>query len=700
MKQIGFTWAVLVFLFFSGKAQQSPQDSIKAYQLDEIIIKSPKYNRNIFEIPAAATMVPERLIEQKRIENLTDISSVVPNFFMPDYGSKLTSPVYIRGVGNRINTPSVGLYVDDIPYFEKAAFNFDFYDVERIEVLRGPQGTLYGRNAMAGLINVITNQPGNEPSTDVSVDYGNFNQIRSNITHKQPLGKSFSVLASLNQHHNDGFFKNTFTQSQVDKINSYSGRIKLNFNPSEKFNALANVQYEDSRQGGYPYAVFNDALMKAGPVNYNKESIYNRRMLTAGLNLSWSAPGYSIRAVSSLQTLNDRQEIDQDFTPQSLFFVTQDQQLQMMAQEINIQSATGGAYDWLFGAFGFKQLLDKTVGVAYGADAFEKYGFPEAWEDYRYEKNYDNTNTGIAIFHQSTLALGPLSLSAGIRADYEEATLDYLHDKYINGNESNAGDLESRMDFFEILPKIALKYSINEYFVPYATVAKGYNSGGFNSTFEREEDRSFDPEQSWNYEAGVKAKWLRQRVYANLAFFYIDWTNQQIYQTVPSGTGSMLTNAGKSESKGVEMELKMLPAKRLETWVTFGYNDARFVDYYKNEEEDYSGNYIPYVPRYTFSTGGDYSLEIKRNWLDRVRFHLTYHGFGKHYWHESNEAWQNYYGLLNHRISFEKANIVFAFWGKNILNASYNSFYFQALGNSYAQIGRPATLGMNLQLAF
>ncbi len=163
MKNLIALVAILLFSQTVLKAQDNTQqDSMKHYKLDEITIKSPKYNRNIFEIPAAATMLPERFIENNKVENLTDISGMVPNFFMPDYGSKLTSPVYIRGVGNRINTPSVGLYVDDVPYFEKSAFNFDFYDIERVEVLRGPQGTLYGRNAMGGLINIITKNPGNE----------------------------------------------------------------------------------------------------------------------------------------------------------------------------------------------------------------------------------------------------------------------------------------------------------------------------------------------------------------------------------------------------------------------------------------------------------------------------------------------------------------------------------------------------------
>jgi outer membrane receptor protein involved in Fe transport len=162
----------------------------------------------------------------------------------------------------------------------------------------------------------------------------------------------------------------------------------------------------------------------------------------------------------------------------------------------------------------------------------------------------------------------------------------------------------------------------------------------------------------------------------------------------------MLTNAGKSESKGVEIELKALPAKNLETWLTVGYNEARFVEYVKDEDEDYSGNYIPYVPKYSFSLGGNYMVEVNKNWLDRIKFHLTYNGFGKHYWHETNVAYQDYYGLLSHRVGFEKNNITFSFWGKNILNEKYNSFYFQALGNSYAQIGKPASMGINLKVTF
>ncbi len=691
-------FVVLCIFSYAAKAQQptAKQDSIRHYQLEDIEVKSPKYNRNIFEIPAAATMVPERLLENNKVVTLTDISSIVPNFFMPDYGSKLTSPVYIRGVGNRINTPSIGLYVDGIPYFEKSAFNFDFYNVEQIEVLRGPQGTLYGRNAMGGLINIISKQPGEKRKSYAAVDYGNYQQLNAQVSHNQPIGKKLATLASINVRNNDGFYTNEFNGQGVDAIESYSGRLKLAYKPTEKFHIDGTIQYEDSKQVGYPYAIFNDETNEAGDISYNRESIYDRKMLSNGLSLNYAGEDFQIKAAYSYQKLKDDQEVDQDFTPSDLYFVTQDQDLGMFSQEINILSYENETYDWLFGLFAFKQSLDKTVYFEMGEDQIAKVPYNDYW----YTKNYDNTNSGFAFFHQSTLKFGGFSLTAGIRADYEKATLGYVYDRSINGKLGNVESLESEMDFFEILPKVAVKYSISEYFVPYATIAKGYNSGGFNSTFEREEDRSFDPEQSWNYEAGIKAKWLQQRIYANLAFFLIDWDNQQVYQTVPSGTGSMLTNAGKSESKGVEFELKALPSKNLETWLAFGYNEAKFVEYLKNEDEDYSGNYMPYVPRFSFNIGGNYSVDVNQNWLDKIRFHLTYNGFGKHYWKEDNIAYQDYYGLLNGRVSFERKNLTLALWSKNILDSEYNSFYFRALGNSYAQIGKPATMGVNLKVVF
>ena len=141
-------------------AEEIPKDTIKVVDVEEIlIIASPKENRKLRELPTASTLLSQQDMQANQVTNLKGLSTLVPNIFIPDYGSKLTSAIYIRGIGSRINTPSVGLYVDNVPYIDKSAFDFNYSDIERIDVLRGPQGTLYGRNTMGGLIKVHTKSP-------------------------------------------------------------------------------------------------------------------------------------------------------------------------------------------------------------------------------------------------------------------------------------------------------------------------------------------------------------------------------------------------------------------------------------------------------------------------------------------------------------------------------------------------------------
>lgn len=152
---------ILLCLAYTARGEEIEKDTakIRNVELNEVIVQSFKQQRDLRLEPLSASAVTGTAIQNRNITGIKEFSSFIPNLFMPDYGSKLTSPVYIRGIGSKINAPSVGLYVDGIPYFEKSAFDFDFNEVDRIEVLRGPQGTLYGRNTMGGIINVYTKSP-------------------------------------------------------------------------------------------------------------------------------------------------------------------------------------------------------------------------------------------------------------------------------------------------------------------------------------------------------------------------------------------------------------------------------------------------------------------------------------------------------------------------------------------------------------
>jgi outer membrane receptor protein involved in Fe transport len=665
---------------------------LKMVELEEIVIRASKDNVTYKSIPASVSVISSSSISENEVRSLSDISSTAPNFFMPDYGSKLTSPVYIRGIGSRINSPSVGLYVDYVPYFEKAAFDFDFFDIKRIEVLRGPQGTLFGRNTMGGIVNIVTTSPMDYKGTNINLSAGTYGSYSLNGGHYGNINENFGYSIALNYLHNDGFYTNQYSGEQVDKLNSYGFRNRMIFELSGKLTIENIAGYELSRQGGYPYALYNDSLGKVEEINYNQESSYNRSLFSDAFLVKYSDNNLDIIATTSYQYLDDIQNIDQDFTPDSLFFISQTQKQNMISQEVVARSNGKQRYKWLLGGYGFYQAFDNDVHV----DAFAS--------NLSYLKTYDHSISGIAFFHQSTLTdflIKDLSITGGIRVDSERDLLEYMYDRNLGGKQEILADtLYPALKSLEIIPRLAVNYKVKNSNL-YIVAAKGYKTGGFNSTFERPEDLTFEPEFSWNYEAGIKTPLIKKYFYADIAIFYIDWRNQQIYQTVPSGRGSMLKNAGHSVSQGGELSLKLMPHRGYDVTFTYGYTNARFITYELNSTTNYNNNYIPYVPRHTVSLQAGKTFKMHNiNILDNIRINAIYRGAGKIYWNELNSQKQSYYGLFDAKVSFIRKSFQFDLWTKNMFNTYYASFYFEALENSYVQTGKPLQIGMNLSIKF
>lgn len=669
------------------------QDTVKVRQVDlnEVVVQSFKQNRDLRLEPLSASSVTGTAIQNKNITDIKEFSSFIPNLFMPDYGSKLTSPVYIRGIGSKINAPSVGLYVDGIPYFEKSAFDFNFTEIDRIEVLRGPQGTLYGRNTMGGIINVYTKSPLKYQGTNAFISNGTYGNRDYALSRYAKIGNTFGYALSGNYNRSDGYFTNLFTDKKADDQKSGSGRIRLEWKPTDRLSLGLMSSYDYSKQGGYPYAVCDSLTHKPGDVNYNDYSFYKRAMSTTGLTLEYKGAGYSLSSKTAFQYLSDHQGIDQDFSAASIYFAKQDQKQKMVSEEFNIKSTTANRYKWLFGAFGFWQGIDNTVTLDYLA------------AKYSTRKLYDTPTYGFALYHQSTLdslLTDGLSLTFGLRYDYERASTDYLAYKDADGSSNRTDAFYSKLNFSQLTPKIALQYMFPSTGLLYATVTKGYKTGGFNTSFEREEDRSFRPESSWNYELGGKHPFLDNRLRAEIALFWIDWKNQQISQTLPSGRGSMLTNAGRSVSKGVEVTLQGNPVNGLMVQVNYGFTHATFKEYVDEKKNiDYSGNYLPMVPSHTFAVGADYTLSNPCTYIDRFLVSLNYTGTGRIHWKEDNKVSQPYYGQLSGKVSATKGFATFAIWAKNITNTHYNAFYFESGGKGLAQPGRPFTIGGSVAIA-
>ena len=768
---------------------EAPKDTTRVIDIEEVIvIATPKENNRLRQQPLSATSFSQGDMRNNSVTSVKSLSGLVPNLFIPDYGSKLTTSVYVRGIGSRINTPAVGLYVDNIPFIDKSAFDFNYSDIERIDVLRGPQGTLYGRNTMGGLIRVFTKSPFSYQGTDISLGAATYNNYKASVNHYHRISDKFAFSAGAFYEHEGGFFENVARNNEkIDKGDEVGGRMRAIWLPKDNLKLDFTVNYEYSNQGGYPYQLtslsetdiyYQDLKGDLGKVAYNNECGYMRHLLNGGLNLEHQADNFILSSVTGFQYLKDEMNLDQDFTRKNVYTMSQRQNSKTISEEIVLKSKPGRRWQWTTGVSGFYQWLDTEGPVTFHEDGIsslmennvngifkkikeEKPMMPDMSLDITDENiliggNFKSPMLSTGIYHQSTIndiIFEGLSFTAGLRMEYERYWLDYNSNTNINFdfkiavmpmpfkglNTSPKVNGNISHDYIQLLPKFALQYDFNKSNNIYASVSKGYRSGGYNIQmfseivqgemingmiavldekshgmvsqmggdkiphyeFNIQETTMYKPEYSWNYEIGSHMTMFDGRLQADVAAFYMDTHDQQISRFAASGLGRITVNAGKSRSIGGELALKAQITDAFSLNGNYGYTHATFTDYVVSDEVNYNGNYVPFVPQHTFNIGGQYIFRMKSGaWLDNIMLNANYRGAGRVYWTEQNNAYQNLYGTLNGRISLNKGNGQIGIWINNALNTKYQAFYFESMNRGFAQMGRPMQIGVDLRCRF
>jgi len=748
-------------LLWSGGifAQTVEFDLDTQYDLEEIVISSTKETNDLKTLPGSISFVTPRMIDELKIVSIVDLSAVIPNFFIPNYGSKMSTPVYIRGIGERSTGQSIGLYVDNMPYLDKSVFNFEFLDVQRIELLRGPQGTLYGRNAMSGIVNIFTWSPLDYERTKVTLTAGNYGLFRFNASVSKKISKNSGISLSGYNDINNGFFENQYDGKRADRLRSAGGRFRLDWRPAEKWTLQLMANYDNSEQGAFPYGKYTDG--KIVPPDYDHSGRYTRKVAGSNINLEYKNDRIVFNSSTGFQYFDDDMHMDLDYTPRPVFTINQLQTEKNWTQEFAVKSNMQKNYRWSFGAFGFSRNLrtDVVTTMKEGAvsDVLQSV-FDHIMEANPNAPKFKITDSEIpipgtfktpayggAVFHQSTynnLLIEGLSLTAGIRLDYEKTKLDYNTSMTMNLDVTppnmprpikytvetepiGSGDVS----YTEWLPKVALKYAFDENHYVYVSTAKGHKAGGYNiqmfadivrniieekgKTMNQTHEPlpqelpesilasvSYQPEYSWNYEFGFKGNIIKDALQMEAAIFFVDVKDIQITQFVESGQGRLLKNAGCAKSVGFDLGLTAYLMENLSLSVNYGHVNAVLKDY-KTDETDYSGNFIPFAPQNTFSLIAGYSRGLHNNRIiDRFNIQAQYNGAGKIYWTEANDVYQNFYGLLNVKAGVTKGIFRLNVWTKNTLNTDYASFYFETGNQALAQKGAPLQMGVDLMVTF
>lgn len=749
-------WMVVLPTYAQESSDQKEEEEFSEL-LDPLeVVVRVKESERLEEMPLSANAFSMTKLESQGVASPKDMASFVPNFHMPDYGSQMTSSVYVRGFGARIEQPVVGMIVDNVPLLNKNCFDMDLFDLQRMEFLRGPQGTLYGRNTMCGLINIFSLSPFSYHGTRLAVDYSKGNTVKLKAsTYQNPSDKFAFSIAACAQHTN-GLFKNVYDDSWCDPSNSLSLRSRLMWRLKNELSFENIFSFSLLKQGGYAYSLYSDSTET--PVNYNDECHYDRTTVSDAFVLKKRWRNFSFSTVTSYQFLDDDMLLDQDFLPLSIFNLNQTQREHAATEELVFQSLPNSkrVWRWKAGVYGFYKHNSMQAPVTFlrgGIDqlilANANQGiqqiFPNDRLDIQEDKfliasDFELPNGGVAAYHQSEFRFGPWNFTVGLRADYEKAAisyqnhsdLHYMFTLFMKDYKSIVSRMEGKSDkaFFNLLPKFSIQYHLDGSNHLYAYAAKGFKAGGFNTqifsdilqnalmndmmadmgmhfddmgvaNYDVAKAISYDPEHSWTYEIGghFSPNISKGALNTDLSLFYIQARDQQL-TVFPKGknTGRMMANAGKSRSFGAEFSV----AYHMKKWdfsSSYGYTNAKFVDFYDGNNR-YDGNYVPYSPMHTASLRVQRTFYVMKKLLDRVELSADWTGTGKIYWDEENSCSQSFYSLFNGAVSLHKKKFSLEGWCKNIGGNEYDTFYFVSMGNRFCQKGKPRRLGVSLRYEF
>jgi outer membrane receptor protein involved in Fe transport len=728
----------MVFFAKADETQFVPHDS-SFIHLNEVEISTIKSTATSNTQTIAFTLIKSDDVKKLKISSMKDVGLLAPNFYIPNYGSRMTSTIYVRGLGARIDQPAMGLNVDNVPILNKDNYDFDLVDIDHIEVLRGPQSTLYGRNTMGGLVNIYTTSPLRYQGLRALAEYGKANSYKASISYYDMLSDVLGMGASAYFTSTDGFFTNLYNGKKVDKEKQGSFRWKTAWRPGAQWSVDNTASISITRQGGYPYE-----SLASGLISHNDTCFYRRTGITDGLTAKWSYRNISISSISSFQYIADNMTLDQDFLPDDYFTLTQRRHEWAITEDV-IARGHVKQYNWLAGVFGFHRTTDMWAPVIFHEDGINRLitynrntinpTYPIYWDEDRFALNSDFNmiTNGVALYHQSNYATGNWDFTLGLRLDYEKSSLkyhSYCSSSYSTFHKEDDGTLnyfstsavevndndKISKDFMELLPKFTINYHLplNNSSV-HGTISKGYKSGGFNTqmfsdvlqqrimelmglsmNYKVDEIIGYKPEVSWNYELGTHLESNDSRFSIDIDVFYIACRDQQLTM-FPTGvtTGRIMTNAGKTNSYGVEVSASYRPTDAWTFNASYGYTHATFKEF-NNGINDYAGKRLPYAPAQTLAAAANYSLNIgTKSSLD---FNVNMRGIGDIYWNEANTVKQPFYALLNASITYQRPNYSVSIWSDNITSTKYATFYFVSIGNSFVQRGNPFRAGVTLRL--
>lgn len=668
---------------------------------------------SVQQIPESVVTFTSEHIEATGISNFQSFANQVPNVSYATSQNIGVNFINIRGIGQIRNGDSpVAFLIDGVTIPDPNLVNQELFDLAMIEVVKGPQGTLYGKNAIGGAVNILTLAPTNNFRHKVKFGVGNGGYLGGQAVSSGPIVKDKIYYRIAGTYKTmDGLLTNTFLDRKVDYYEDLSFRGQLKFDFSTRVSLTLAGQYSDT-QGGATYSGHSPTGVELDPNDFNyviDANVFGESELKnsfASARLEWNIGNMKFQSISSYQKADRNHAGDLDFI--SLDILRQDQlsNSKSFNQEFRLGSHTGSSkIEWDLG-IQYQQSERDLITNAY-AD-FGYFQNPPMPLDTLFLSNFvepkpvsDFTNTyktfagfAFATWH----ATDKLDVSAGVRIDNDN----------IKQDNRNEGFVHEKTDT-EVQPKISLAYDLAQHMLLYANYGRGYRSGGYNAQVTSLFDAEYAGETSNNFELGLKTSTADKLFIFNVAGFYIDFKEQQQFAVALGASGLKMGNYNFPESRvyGFEAETQVRTSRYLDVLAGFGLSKSEIIDggfAGATDRTVYNGNNAPYVPQSTANVAlkSSFPISDKVQFLGFVNFSLK----GKIYWHENNADVSNPYTLLDSRIGvsiMDKYEIFL--WGANLGDTQYYQEYGDgqltgSLAGDTVWPGQPRTVGVDVAVKF
>ncbi len=730
----------------TAPAEEAP--TARSRVVDEIVVSAQKREESLQEVPAAISAIGGPDLAMRGIQSGADMALQVPNFnYSQVNGSALLS---IRGVGLEIITgvgePAVAMHIDGVYQPRVVTGIVGTYDLERVEVLRGPQGTLYGRNANAGAINFITKAPADEFELSGHAGYGRFDAVAVDAGITGPLTDWLSGRFSMVYEDKDGFVENLANGESLMDFKTQGARVALRATPTENLvvDGIAYIQKNET----------------AGPIQQPVTAPIFPSVLGAGFSLEpweerldlepeeeinlwaftgiveWDAPfGINVKSTTGYTHSDLVQFYDGDSTDAEFILVGRDDVSDSFTEELNISGTafeewSWGTLDWIAGVFYLNEDLQQSIPVNFpnglaplpppittsitdllGISIPPIGGGPLALE--MQQKHEQTTNSYAGFIDLSFTVADFVTLMAGGRWSRDEKEVSQTRTFLIG---TSCTDLKDERSWNSFSPKLGAKTAFMEDHMVYVQYQEGFKAGGFNLSGCGDQ---FEPEKIKAYEVGFKTSWFEGLMTVNGAAFTYDYTDLQVFQI--RNFAGIIENAGAATVNGAELEVAASPLEGLRVDFNMSWLDATYDEFSSADglelsnapglvdpslatEEDLAGNHLNRAPEYTFFVGAEYELPMGSFGFLTVR--------GEYFWSdelffrpfEKDFDRQEAYSIVNAFVTWmdEDRQYQIRGWGKNLGNEAYlvaaysSDVTLQMLGN-YAP---PRTYGVDLRFSF